>query len=249
MAQAEIAEVTKIGAAVSFASQEYTRRIVRWLIAASVLTDLTTKSAKKKKGGRLHADGPQLSSADGPQMRSSTDGPQMRSSTDGPQMRSSTDGPQMRSSTDGPQMRSSTDGPQMRSSTDGPQKRSSTDGPQRSSTDGLWSSACGRLVGGCVWVSSGTPSRLVVEVNWVGSGSLRAGRFRPLWSAARPWSCGSSARVGLPTSTTFFSALIQKKGICAQGDGGRVRARARERCCVYKEFLEIVGNGKPTGSV
>ena len=42
--------------------------------------------------------------------------------------------------------------------------------------DGPWSSACGRLVVGCVWVALGTPSRLVVEVNWIGSGSLRAGR-------------------------------------------------------------------------
>ena len=52
-----------------------------------------------------------------------------------------------------------------------------------------------------------------------------------LWSAARPWSCGSSASVGLPTSMIFHSAHLRKQ-IFAHGNGERVRARARKRCQV-----------------
>ena len=70
------------------------------------------------------------------------------------------------------------------------------------------------------------------KLGWIRVSCALAG-FRPLWSAARPWSCGSSVSAGLPTSTTVHSAHFQKKeDMRPRGRGGGC-ARVR---------VSVVGN-------
>ena len=64
------------------------------------------------------------------------------------------------------------------------------------------------------------------KLGWIRVLCALAG-FRPLWSAARPWSCGSSVTAGLPTSTTVHSAHFQKKGGRAHTGTGSGFARVR----------------------
>ena len=67
-----------------------------------------------------------------------------------------------------------------------------------------------------------SPSRMVRS-------GLSAGRGQTPWSAARPWSGGSSVFFWT-THDVGHHAHFHKKGMCAGGDGGRVRARARTHC-------------------
>ena len=63
-------------------------------------------------------------------------------------------------------------------------------------------------------------------------GLVRAGRVSTdLWSAARPWSRGSSVSAGLPTSMTIHFAHFQKEDMRTPGTGGGC---ARVRVCVVR---------------